>query len=153
MEKNRFGRDVPSLSYIVASKIMGKAVLAMPEGGVKLVVVFATSTYHNFYYIFTAPSARSARKNWKYTGKLSVYGVSFHGAIERVRKDTKQLAVAVKRIYPVGKRVLGEFINGIEHPIHKIPTELPAGASVELVNKRMDNGRRGRMNTFLSSRR
>lgn len=55
---------------VISSAIVAKAAVKR-NGRINLIVVFQNSTRHEFYWIFTAKSARSARKSWKFSG---IYG-------------------------------------------------------------------------------
>jgi len=59
---------------VLASPILAKAILRY-AGKVFIIVVFAQSTRHEFYWIFRAKSARSARKAWKF---VSLNGRDFN---------------------------------------------------------------------------
>jgi hypothetical protein len=50
---------------VLASPVLAKATIRS-DGKVYIIVVFARSTKHEFYWIFRARSARSARKTWKF---------------------------------------------------------------------------------------
>jgi hypothetical protein len=52
---------------VIGSKVVAKAVTRLANGGYEIIVVFASSTRQEFYWIFKAKSARSARRSWKYT--------------------------------------------------------------------------------------
>ena len=52
---------------VLASPILAKATIRS-DGKVFIIAVFAQSTKHEFYWIFRARSARSARKAWKFVG-------------------------------------------------------------------------------------
>jgi hypothetical protein len=64
---------------VLSSAIVAKAVVKRdaPRGRINLIVVFQQSTRHEFYWVFQAKSARSARKSWKF---ICVYGRDFNTA-------------------------------------------------------------------------
>lgn len=53
-------------SAVLGSKILAKSVIRRADGKVQILVVFQKSTYHEFYWVFRAKSARSARRSWRY---------------------------------------------------------------------------------------
>lgn len=59
---------------VISSAIVAKAMLKV-NGRTHIIVVFQKSTRHEFYWIFQAKSARSARRSWKYA---SHYGRDFN---------------------------------------------------------------------------
>jgi hypothetical protein len=62
---------------VISSAIVAKAVVQREDGRINLLVVFQESTTHEFYWVFQAKSARSARKSWRY---VSQYGRDFNTA-------------------------------------------------------------------------
>ncbi len=51
---------------VITSAIVAKAIVKRGDGRINIVVVFQKSTRHEFYWVFQAKSARSARRSWKY---------------------------------------------------------------------------------------
>jgi len=66
---------------VLSSAIVAKAVVQLNadalRGRINIIVVFQKSTRHEFYWVFQARSARSARKSWKY---VCHYGRDFNMA-------------------------------------------------------------------------
>jgi len=62
---------------VLSSAIVAKAVVRKENGRINLIVVFQQSTRHEFYWVFQAKSARSARKSWKF---VCAYGRDFNTA-------------------------------------------------------------------------
>jgi hypothetical protein len=64
---------------VLSSAIVAKAVVRLDasalRGRINIIVVFQNSTRHEFYWVFQARSARSARKIWRYIGH---YGRDFN---------------------------------------------------------------------------
>jgi hypothetical protein len=52
---------------VIGSAIVAKATVKR-NGRINLIVVFQQSTRHEFYWVFQAKSARSARRSWKFMG-------------------------------------------------------------------------------------
>ena len=53
---------------VIGSKVVAKAVCRLANGTHEIIVVFASSTRQEFYWIFKAKSPRSAKRSWKYAG-------------------------------------------------------------------------------------
>jgi hypothetical protein len=68
---------------VLSSAIVAKAVVRLDaealRGRINIIVVFQKSTRHEFYWVFQARSARSARKSWRYAG---VYGHDFNMGVK-----------------------------------------------------------------------
>ena len=56
---------------VLSSAIVAKAVVKREDGRINLIVVFQKSTRQEFYWVFQARSARSARKSWRNIGYFS----------------------------------------------------------------------------------
>lgn len=103
---------------VLASTILAKATIRA-EGKVFIIVVFAQSTKHEFYWIFRAASARSARKIWKF---VSLNGRDFNldykpyvdfETFVTYWSQTRQVEMSVLRVYQ--KRRLAEVHKKVEH--------------------------------------
>lgn len=53
---------------VLTSAIVAKSAVVRENGKVNIIVVFQKSTRHEFYWVFRAKNARSARKSWKFEG-------------------------------------------------------------------------------------
>lgn len=53
---------------VLTSAIVAKSAVVRENGKVNIIVVFQKSTKHEFYWVFRAKNARSARKSWKFEG-------------------------------------------------------------------------------------
>lgn len=67
-------RSEQNKQTVISSAIMAKATVKV-NGRTHIIVVFQKSTRHEFYWIFQAKSARSARRSWKYANH---YGRDFN---------------------------------------------------------------------------
>lgn len=50
---------------VITSAIIAKAAVRRPSGRIELIVIFQSSTRHEFYWSFSARSLRSPRRSWK----------------------------------------------------------------------------------------
>ena len=93
---------------VLASPILAKATIRT-DGKVFIIVVFAQSTKHEFYWIFRAKSARSARKTWKFVcfnGRDFNFDYKPYVDFETFAAyyaRTRQGEVSVLRLHKVGK--------------------------------------------------
>lgn len=153
--RTRWGEQPNKLADALAAKIMAKATIKLPDGSVRFVIVTNLSTAYDFYFTFSAKSARSPRKKWKFVGKKEIHGyqnktISFEDAIQSALAMVKDRdsAMITKR-YPVGKKTLAQIIAKTASPVLSIPTALPAGSSVELINQRLQTKISGHALPFL----
>jgi hypothetical protein len=126
---------------VIGSKILAKSVLDCGDH-YRIIVVFALSTRQEFYWIFKARSARSARRNWKFVGfqprKESfesftyTYGRLHDGATLRQKISHKRAFKAIT-------------INPTHNSIFAAWDTNPGIQTFDLMRKKAENGRRGRM--------
>lgn len=62
---NKLERSERNRKAVLGSAILAKATVKR-NGRINHIVVFQQSTRHEFYWVFQAKSARSARRSWRY---------------------------------------------------------------------------------------
>jgi hypothetical protein len=128
---------------VITSAIVAKAAVRLEDGRINFIVVFQQSTRHEFYWVFQAKNARSARKAWKY---LNHYGRDFNLA-EKPYRDLGSFAAhyarlkhgEVQTVRVLHSRRMATLLAKTEHEsIHAdwTPQDVTKG-SVVLVNARL----------------
>jgi hypothetical protein len=126
---------------VIGSKILAKSILDCGDH-YQIIVVFELSTRMEFYWIFKARSARSARRNWRFVGfqprKESfeaftcIYGRLHDGATLRQKIAHKRAFKAIS-IKPVHNSIFAAWDT------------TPGIQTFDLIRKKFENGRKGRM--------
>lgn len=143
---------------VLTSTILAKATIRS-DGKVFIIVVFAQSTKYEFYWIFRAASARSARKAWKF---VSASGRDFNSD-HKPYTDFKTFVayyarihradVSVLRLHKVRK--LAALLAKVEHEsihsdwTHKVASTDPR--DYRKVNQAFDRNVNGRHVDFYPS--
>ena len=129
----------PEALDIIKGKIVTKAILQL-ENKVHIIVVFNTSMMYKFFFHFEAPSAKTPRRQWKYTkqyhilfGDNTIPGKPANHTIKSYADQQARLLHASKvtvRNHISAKRVK-EFFELIAHP----PVQsAPAGATFNVAS-------------------
>lgn len=120
--------------------ILAKAIIKSTERTV-IVVVFAQSTRHEFYWLFTAASPRSPRKAWKYLGRQGRDNQYFYKDLSSFAAHYARLhggKVASARTIKGQSKALKAMLSGKIHESLQAPREaqLPATYSTRKVEER-----------------
>ncbi len=140
----------PSIPEIIQSDLLAKATIKFLDGSVKIVAVYSCSHYYNFFMIFSAKSTRTRRNNWKLVSNGIIYQQGKIFGLKDAALAATICAGPVSKItykYIIGKRAFEVAVDKIGNPMkYTTPqTSLEPGQSTRLVEKRLQNGRAGRM--------